>query len=169
MIAICVAICGSRILCYSYPHMAKGSKKKTASTPMEGNGKKGPELDALKEFWQGMPEEAREELLRLAEEADSEDEFIRSVFVGDCPECASPETTLAEGPDGEEDLTVGHCEACGYLWCLECDSRLSAGTRCGHWDVCEACSQVDEATGVCGISPDECDLIQDWLSRREHA
>jgi len=169
LIAICVAICGSRILCYSYPHMAKGSKKKTASTPMEGNGKKGPELDALKEFWQGMPEEAREELLRLAEEADSEDEFIRSVFVGDCPECASPETTLAEGPDGEEDLTVGHCEACGYLWCLECDSRLSAGTRCGHWDVCEACSQVDEATGVCGISPDECDLIQDWLSRREHA
>jgi hypothetical protein len=149
--------------------MAKGSKKKTASTPMEGNGKKGPELDALKEFWQGMPEEAREELLRLAEEADSEDEFIRSVFVGDCPECASPETALAEGPDGEEDLTVGHCEACGYLWCLECDSRLSAGTRCGHWDVCEACSQVDEATGVCGISPDECDLIQDWLSRREHA
>jgi len=60
-----------------------------------------------------MPEEAREELLRLAQEADSEDEFIRSVFVGDCPDCESAETALAEGPDGEEDLTVGLCKACG--------------------------------------------------------
>ena len=149
--------------------MAKTSKKKAAPSPAKGNGKKVPEVDALKEFWQGMPEEAREELLRLAEEADSEDEFLRSVFVGDCPECASTETALAESPDGEEDLTVGLCKACGYLWCLECDSGLTAGIRCGHWDICEACSQVDDETGICGISPEECDIIQDWLSGREHA
>jgi hypothetical protein len=149
--------------------MAKERKKKTTPSPTEGNGKKGPELDALKEFWQGMPEEARDELLRLAEEADSEDEFIRSVFVGDCPGCESAETVLAEGPDGEEDLTVGLCKTCGYIWCLECDSELTAGSRCGHWDVCEACAQVDEATGICGVSPDECDVIDNWLSGKQHA
>ena len=113
-----------------------------------------------------MPEEARDELTRLAQDSDSEDEFVRAVFVGDCPRCASGETTMPEGPDGEEDLTVGVCKACGYVWCLECDHELAPGTPCGHWDICESCEELDEESGICTTSPDQCEVIQAWLSQK---
>lgn len=132
------------------------NKKKTNNEPQE-----------IEKLWETMPEEARDELMQLAEDSESEDDFVRAVFVGDCPRCASNETAMPEGPDGEEDLTVGLCKACGYIWCLECDHELSPGASCGHWDICESCEELDEETGICSTSPDACDVIQTWLSQKQ--
>jgi len=144
--------------------MKKNGKKST-----RGSGKKTKEAQEKQEFeklWETMPEEARDELMRLAEDSESEDEFVRAVFVGDCPRCASDETGMTEGPDGEEDLTVGVCKACDYVWCLECDQELTPGTPCGHWDICESCEEMDDESGICPTSPDQCDVIQTWLSQK---
>jgi len=144
--------------------MKKNGKKST-----RGSGKKTKEAQEKQEFeklWETMPEEARDELVRLAEDSESEDEFVRAVFVGDCPRCASDETGMTEGPDGEEDLTVGICKACDYVWCLECDQELTPGTPCGHWDICESCEEMDNESGICTTSPADCDVIQTWLSQK---
>ena len=132
----------------------------------EGKKKAAKETHDMEKFWETIPEEARDELMRLAQEADSEDEFVRSVFVGDCPRCASDQTAMSEEADGEEDLTVGVCKACGHLWCLECDRELTPGTVCGHWDICESCEQLDDESGLCLTSPDECELIQTWIAQK---
>ena len=137
----------------------KDGKKKSLKQSKE-------ETQELEKLWHGMPEEARDELMRLAEESDSEDEFVRAVFVGDCPSCGSVETAMPEGADGEEDLTVGVCKACGYLWCLECERELTPGAACGHWDICESCEEIDEESGLCATSPDQCDVIQAWLTAK---
>jgi hypothetical protein len=120
----------------------------------------------MEKFWETIPEEARDELTRLAQDSDSEEEFLRTVFVGDCPSCGSEETAMPKGADGEEDLSVGVCNACGYLWCLECDRELTPGTSCGHWQICENCEEMDEESGLCATSPDQCDVIQAWLTEK---
>ncbi|HVN22807.1 MAG TPA: hypothetical protein VMT71_02470 [Syntrophorhabdales bacterium] len=124
------------------------------------------ETQEIKKLWESMPEEARDELMRLAEETDSEDDFVRAVFVGDCPRCSSADTGMPDGPDGEEDLTVGVCGACGYIWCLECERELDAGAPCGHWAICESCDELEDESGICSTSPDECEVIQTWLSQK---
>ncbi len=124
------------------------------------------ETREAEQIWGNIPEEARDELMRLAEESDSEDEFVRAVFVGDCPSCGSSETAMPEGPDGEEDLTVGVCKACSHVWCLECDHELAPGESCGHWDICENCEDLEDESGICSTSPDQCDIIQTWLSQK---
>ena len=136
---------------------------------MKKNGKKSKEIEELEKFWEGIPKEARDELLRLADEADSEEEFVRTVFVGDCPRCDSAKTAISGPADGEEDLTVGLCKACGYLWCLECECQLEPGAECGHWDICESCEEIDEETGACPTSTDECTVIQTWLETKTQA
>ena len=143
--------------------------KKKSKTTVRKNGSKGKGNDEARELnamLETMPEETRNELMRLAEESDTEDEFVRAVFVGDCPRCDSEETAMPEGPDGEEDLTVGVCNACGYVWCLECDQELAPGTPCGHWDICESCEELEDESGICGTSPGQCDIIQAWLTQR---
>jgi hypothetical protein len=44
---------------------------------MKKNGKKSKEIEELEQFWEGIPKEARDELMLLAEEADSEDNLCR--------------------------------------------------------------------------------------------
>ena len=136
---------------------------------MKKNGKKSRETEELEQFWQGIPKEARDELMRLAEEADSEEEFVRTVFVGDCPRCESSKTAIARSDDEEDDLTVGLCKACDYLWCLECECELKPGEQCGHWDICEHCDDLDDETGACPRTTDECTVIQAWLGARADA
>ncbi len=125
------------------------------------------EQEQVRKLWESMPEEARDELMRLAEESGSEDEFVRTVFVGDCPRCESGNTAMPEGPDGEEDLTVGVCRTCGYVWCLECDKELVLGVQCAHWDICENCEELEQDSGMCSTSPEECGIIQEWLSQKQ--
>jgi len=144
---------------------------------MKKNGKKVPgkerskkktdqEISGLEDLLETIPEDARDELIRLAEESDSEDEFVRAVFVGDCPRCESDQTGMPEGPGDDEDMTVGLCKACGYVWCLECDHELAPGASCGHWQICESCEQLEEESGLCNTSPDQCDVIQVWLAQK---
>jgi len=89
------------------------------------------------------------------------DEFLREIFVGDCPRCGSSNTHDCTAPDFELDLEgkpmkigsecsvarmlddpcVGHCDDCDYLWCLECGSELSMDNPiCGHYAICEECN-----------------------------
>ncbi len=92
------------------------------------------------------------------------DFFISQIMVGDCPKCGSKNTHDCEGPDfyldsnspkqvvktGSEcgvareleDPTIGHCDSCDHLWCIECGSMLAIDDKaCGHWAVCEECSK----------------------------
>lgn len=49
-----------------------------------------------------------------------------------------------------DDLTIGHCDDCSYLWCLECGSELSIDKpMCGHWEICEDCGKTDEFPDFC--------------------
>ncbi len=68
--------------------------------------------------------------------------------------------------DGIEDITVGLCSVCGYLWCLECDASLLTSPACGHWLVCEICDEEKEHDGFCGIMPWDCKRISEWLARK---
>jgi hypothetical protein len=136
---------------------------------MKKNGKKSKEIEELEQFWEGIPKEARDELLRLADAADSEEEFVRTIFVGDCPRCDSDKTAISGSAGEEEDLSVGLCKACGYLWCFECECELEPGAQCGHWDICESCEELDEETGLCPTSADECSVIQAWLGTKTQA
>ena len=145
-------------------------KKNGKKTSRKERSKKKTDLELkfndVENILETIPEDARNELMRLAEESESEDEFVRAVFVGDCPRCESDQTGMPEGPDEEEDVTVGICKACGYVWCLECDSELASGASCGHWQICESCEQLEEESGLCNTSPDACDVIQTWISQK---
>ncbi len=112
----------------------------------------------------------KEDLLR--------EEFIREIMVGDCPRCGSPNThdckreefvparliddgsirpmsIIRMGCDCEvakklDDPTIGHCDDCNYLWCLECGSELSIDEpRCRHWEICETCGKTNEFPDTC--------------------
>jgi hypothetical protein len=38
------------------------------------------------------------------------------------------------------DICVGHCDNCGYLWCLECGNEIPSGKKgCEHWVICDKC------------------------------
>ena len=97
------------------------------------------------------------------------DAFTSSMLVGNCPNCGSINThdckSLEKIPPMEihgikfppmeigsdcpialklDDPTVGHCDTCGYLWCLECGKELSEDQPiCGHW---EFAMNVEELT-----------------------
>jgi hypothetical protein len=112
------------------------------------------------EFVEGLWDEIAHE-----EPADDEDELLRSIFVGDCPECGSTKTFSGDEVEQIDDPTVGYCEDCGLLWCLECKLGLDAGTECGHWDVCEECSEEKDEFGDCGIMPAECPVVLEWQTK----
>jgi len=109
------------------------------------------------EFVEGLWEEIASE-----EGTDDEDELLRSIFVGDCPECGSARTLSGDEIDEVEDPTLGFCQDCGLLWCLECKMGVEAGEECGHWEVCESCSEDKDEFGDCGVMPFECPVILEW-------
>ena len=92
------------------------------------------------------------------------DLFVSRIMVGDCPRCGSSNTHDCQAPyfdpypfnspgmivkmgsecwaARELDPTIGHCDDCDYLWCIECGSQLSIDEKeCGHWWVCDECSE----------------------------
>ena len=98
--------------------------------------------------------------------------FVNQFLVGDCPKCGSPNThdcealTFEQSPlDPKElirtgsdcgvameidDITVGHCDDCDYLWCLECGSQLYVDSpNCTHWELCEACGRTMDFPPSC--------------------
>lgn len=99
------------------------------------------------------------------------DAFISGIMVGECPRCGSQNTHDCQAPDffinpdtGEiekmgsecgiareiDDITIGHCDDCDFVWCLECGQEIEMNNPvCSHWSVCEECGRTDEY-------PDEC-------------
>jgi len=94
-----------------------------------------------------------------------EDDLLRSMFIGDCPECGSTHTIGGDELEEIDDPTVAFCEECGLLWCLECGMMLTPGRACGHWDVCDECSEEKDEYGDCGILPADCPHVVDWQAR----
>ncbi len=117
--------------------------------------------DDFGELWDALPEDVREELLKAAEEstAQSVEEFISEIFVGECPKCGSKATKDCEEATGIEDMTVGLCENCGYLWCTECGRSVEKGKTCEHWAVCEKCTEEKDEYGDCGLATWECEKV----------
>lgn len=114
-----------------------------------------------------IPEEVRAMLDRSLAEDMSEEEFLRVVFVGDCPACESVNTTSCDETEGIDDPTVALCKDCGFIWCTECVSPLEKGESCGHWDVCDACEEPSDEFGDCGVDPYDCPNIVEWLQGGE--
>ena len=98
--------------------------------------------------------------------------FLNEFFVGECPRCGSINTHDCEAQHFEinpldpkeliktgsscgvaqeiDDNTVGHCDDCDYLWCLECGAELSIDSPfCNHWKICEECGKTLEYPEDC--------------------
>jgi hypothetical protein len=95
----------------------------------------------------------------------SEDEFLRLVFVGDCPACESEKTVCCDEIEGIDDPTIGMCEACGFMWCLECGFEVRRGEDCGHWEVCDNCDEEKDEFEDCGIPASECPKVIEWMGQ----
>lgn len=95
----------------------------------------------------------------------SESEFLRLVFVGDCPACGSEKTLSGDELEEIDDCTIGICESCGFTWCLECGATMVRGEVCGHWDVCEVCDEEKDEFEDCGIEPSECPRVVEWMGQ----
>jgi hypothetical protein len=92
--------------------------------------------------------------------------FINFLLVDHCPRCGSGnvhncqvKAPIVEGsvspflnsvfgetncPVAKEvdDPRAGHCDDCGYLWCLRCNSEMSLKEpRCGCWSICGECPE----------------------------
>lgn len=89
-----------------------------------------------KEFY-NLPEELFDSLLHWLKKANSAEEFAGLIMVGNCPECGSEKTRDGEGSP-IDDITIGLCLKCGYVWCLECYNKLTEWP-CPHWEICENC------------------------------
>lgn len=114
------------------------------------------------DFVEGLLEQMASDEEELSPE---DEEFLRSVFVGDCPDCGSAKTSCGDEIEQIDDPTVGYCEECGLLWCLECGMYIEAGSVCPHWDVCDACPEEKDEFGECGINPLECPVILEWQAK----
>lgn len=101
------------------------------------------------------------------------DFFISQLMVGNCPNCGSNNTHDCEAPNfvsspfesqeqvfklGSEcgiareldDPTVGHCDDCNYIWCLDCGSELTLDRHiCGHWKICDECGRESDFPSTC--------------------
>jgi hypothetical protein len=98
--------------------------------------------------------------------------FLNMFLVGECPRCGSNNTHDCEAQHFEvnpldpreliktgsscgvaqevDDITVGHCDDCDYLWCLECGAELSIDSPvCIHWKICEECGKTLEYPEDC--------------------
>lgn len=56
----------------------------------------------------------------------AQEEFVRSIMVGDCPYCGSKKTKDCEDSP-LKDNTIGLCLECVQMWCLECGNKFKPG------------------------------------------
>ena len=114
--------------------------------------------DDFGELWKALPKELQDELAKAVRESSAEtpEDFVWELFVGECPRCGSKDTKDCEKVPGIEDITLGSCNKCGYLWCSECGRPVAKGSACEHWEICKTCSRKKDAFGDCGTLPWEC-------------
>jgi hypothetical protein len=115
------------------------------------------------QFVEGLLSEIASEDVDLSLE---DDEMLRSMFIGDCPECGSKSTVPGDEIEDVDDPTVACCRDCALAWCLECGMTLSLRDVCGHWAVCDDCSEEKDEYGDCGIMPADCPNIVEWQAKR---
>lgn len=131
--------------------------------------------EEFREILEGLPEEVKDYLRQVADRSASEEEFLRNIFVGDCPHCGSKNTNDCSDLYVVEDPTLGLCGDCGHLWCLECGGKIRGDISspedlvCGHWEICENCELIDEESGLCEVPPWECERIVRWLEENDLA
>ena len=119
--------------------------------------------EAVSDILKSLPKDLYDSLIDIAKKADSSDEYVMEIFIGDCPVCESKRTSdCDELPI--EDITVGVCLKCYTFWCTECGTIFKKGqTVCEHWSVCDDCDlSIDMG---CGLLADECDIIQRWKNK----
>jgi len=137
------------------------SKDRQPKTPASA------ETTSAEEFLKSLPPDVADELREIARTSESEEDFCRQVFIGDCPVCGSDNTDDCEDTE-IDDTTVGRCLDCKTFWCLECNEVLQKGqAECDHWEVCEQCGMSDaDEEGWCGILTWKCDKIEKWRQSR---
>ena len=112
-------------------------------------------------LWGALPEDLQNELAKAVEEssAESPEEFLREIFIGQCPKCGSRDSRDCEEVPGIENITLALCNTCGYLWCTECGRSVAKGGTCEHWEICEKCTRKKNKFGDCGIPTWECKKV----------
>ena len=120
--------------------------------------------DEILRIWASLPKDIQETLKKAVDESSAvtEEQFIAEIMIGECPKCGSKNTKDCEEIEGIEDLTVGLCMNCGFLWCSECGRPLVHVTYCKHWEICDECEEADEM-GMCDIDPIECEKLNKEL------
>ena len=115
----------------------------------------------FRELWKALPKELQDELAQAVRESSAEtpEDFVWEIFVGECPQCGSKDTRDCEEVPGIEDITLGFCNKCGHLWCSECGRPVAKGTTCEHWEICKTCSSKKDTFGDCGMVPWECEKV----------
>jgi len=118
-------------------------------------------------------------------------EFFANYFlVGNCPNCGSWNTHDCEAPDFDvfpivpingapkqiiksgsecgvarqlDNPSIGHCDDCGYLWCLDCGTELSIeNPDCGHWEICDKCYEDEGYLVIDDIIDKICKQCEFW-------
>jgi hypothetical protein len=86
--------------------------------------------DDFTKVWGTLPVDLQDELAKAMEESSAElpEELLNEIFVGECPECGSRGTRDCEEVPEVEDITLGLCNTCGYLWCTECGRPVAKGS-----------------------------------------
>lgn len=94
------------------------------------------EMDAVQSMLGMMDPATREQMMNLAKECDSAEEFVRQILTGDCPRCGSAQTEDCMNDPELENPCIGRCLECGYLWCSECGQTLDPKSPyCPCWNV----------------------------------
>ncbi|MGM0485548.1 MAG: hypothetical protein ACQESR_02175 [Planctomycetota bacterium] len=97
------------------------------------------EIETARQFLENMDPELRFEMLRVFETSKSGEEFVNRIMVGECPKCGSDKTGDCENDPDIEDVSMGRCFECGYVWCTVCDTPYMPGQ-----DRCETCEELDD-------------------------
>jgi hypothetical protein len=121
--------------------------------------------DESEEFLQSLPKNLQAYIFKVKQRIEAEEDYIKSVMAGYCPNCSSDRTIDGyKAPLNE--ITIGICLDCYTLWCLDCGEVFERGQIvCAHWSICDRCAA--EADGGCEFPPFDCSLIQEWKDHRE--
>ncbi len=92
------------------------------------------EMEMAREFIDNLDPEMRKRLYEVFEDSSTGEEFVDRIMVGNCPQCDSAKTGNCEHDPDIEDVSIGRCFDCGYLWCTICDSPYTPGVACA---VCQ--------------------------------
>ena len=87
------------------------------------------------------------ELMNLAQQCETGDEFANMIMVGPCPKCDSDKTDNCEEDPDIENPCIGRCTVCNQLWCCDCDELFSSPAaasahECPFWESMD--DELDE-------------------------